>query len=31
MQVIFIASLNHSGSTLLDLMLNAHADIPSAS
>lgn len=27
--VIFIASLGHSGSTLLDLMLNAHPDVAS--
>ena len=27
MKVIFIASLSHSGSTLLDLMLNAHRDV----
>lgn len=26
-KVIFIASLSHSGSTLLDLMLNAHPDV----
>ena len=29
MRVIFIASLSHSGSTLLDLMLNAHPEIVS--
>ena len=29
MNVIFIASLSHSGSTLLDLMLNAHPEIAS--
>jgi Sulfotransferase family len=29
MQVIFIASLSHSGSTLLDLMLNAHPQLMS--
>ncbi len=29
MQVIFIASLSHSGSTLLDLMLNAHPEVMS--
>ncbi|MGH6824188.1 sulfotransferase [Methyloceanibacter sp.] len=28
-KVIFIASLSHSGSTLLDLMLNAHPDVAS--
>jgi hypothetical protein len=28
-QVIFIASLSHSGSTLLDLMLNAHPEVMS--
>jgi len=28
-KVIFIASLSHSGSTLLDLMLNAHPDVVS--
>jgi hypothetical protein len=28
-QVIFIASLSHSGSTLLDLMLNAHPEVVS--
>ena len=28
-KVVFIASLSHSGSTLLDLMLNAHPDIVS--
>ena len=28
-KVIFIASLSHSGSTLLDLMLNAHPDVTS--
>ena len=27
MKVVFIASLSHSGSTLLDLMLNAHPDV----
>ena len=29
MKVVFIASLSHSGSTLLDLMLNAHPDVAS--
>jgi hypothetical protein len=29
LRVIFIASLSHSGSTLLDLMLNAHPDVVS--
>ena len=29
MKVVFIASLSHSGSTLLDLMLNAHPDVTS--
>jgi len=29
LKVIFIASLSHSGSTLLDLMLNAHPDLVS--
>lgn len=29
MKIIFIASLSHSGSTLLDLMLNAHPDVVS--
>lgn len=29
LKVIFIASLSHSGSTLLDLMLNAHPDVVS--
>ena len=29
MRVIFIASLSHSGSTLLDLMLNAHPQMVS--
>jgi hypothetical protein len=29
-KVVFIASLSHSGSTLLDLMLNAHPDVASA-
>ncbi len=29
MRVIFIASLSHSGSTLLDLMLNAHPELVS--
>ena len=29
MKVIFIASLSHSGSTLLDLMLNAHPNMAS--
>lgn len=28
-KVVFIASLSHSGSTLLDLMLNAHPDVAS--
>ena len=28
-RVIFIASLSHSGSTLLDLMLNAHPELVS--
>lgn len=28
-KVVFIASLSHSGSTLLDLMLNAHPDVVS--
>ena len=28
-KVIFIASLSHSGSTLLDLMLNAHPQVAS--
>jgi hypothetical protein len=28
-KIIFIASLSHSGSTLLDLMLNAHPDVAS--
>ena len=28
-KVIFIASLSHSGSTLLDLMLNAHPELVS--
>ena len=28
-KVVFIASLSHSGSTLLDLMLNAHPDVTS--
>lgn len=28
-KVVFIASLSHSGSTLLDLMLNAHTDVVS--
>ena len=28
-RVVFIASLSHSGSTLLDLMLNAHPDVTS--
>ena len=28
-KVIFIASLSHSGSTLLDLMLNAHPEVAS--
>lgn len=28
-KIIFIASLSHSGSTLLDLMLNAHPDVVS--
>lgn len=27
MKVVFIASLSHSGSTLLDLMLNAHPEV----
>jgi len=26
-KVVFIASLSHSGSTLLDLMLNAHPEV----
>src|SRR5262245_43457673 len=30
MKIIFIASLSHSGSTLLDLMLNAHPQVASA-
>jgi Sulfotransferase family len=29
LKIIFIASLSHSGSTLLDLMLNAHPDVVS--
>ncbi len=29
MKIIFIASLSHSGSTLLDLMLNAHPQVAS--
>lgn len=29
MKIIFIASLSHSGSTLLDLMLNAHPEVAS--
>jgi Sulfotransferase family len=29
LKVIFIASLSHSGSTLLDLMLNAHPEVAS--
>jgi Sulfotransferase family len=29
LKIIFIASLSHSGSTLLDLMLNAHPDMVS--
>jgi hypothetical protein len=29
LKVIFVASLSHSGSTLLDLMLNAHPDVVS--
>ena len=28
-KVVFIASLSHSGSTLLDLMLNAHPEVAS--
>ena len=28
-KIIFIASLSHSGSTLLDLMLNAHPEVVS--
>src|SRR5262245_36737394 len=27
LKVIFVASLSHSGSTLLDLMLNAHPEV----
>ena len=29
MRIIFIASLSHSGSTLLDLLLNAHPQVAS--
>ena len=27
MKILYITSLSHSGSTLLDVMLNAHPDI----